>query len=223
MVELKGIPLVLVASILATSLTGCTSNKRKCEVIDTHAHMYVNDEGLVRYVISEKNTLDGYEKSYNYREVSEKESSLYDFMKKNGLLRIDENMDIVLAKQDLNKPFTIYEYSYYSFSRVGSSTHYSWTNDSEHDKLTGKEKDIHYIYQAFRIDKDENGNYILVPSPLVEDINEVSEDYPYIRDNYYIAVDNNNIGVDYQDDLKSKKAEVKETSTVDKTLKKTYE
>ncbi len=220
MAKLRGVSLVLVTTLLATSLAGCSSDN-KCFVNDNHAHMYVSDAGLVRYVVSERNSVDGYDKSYNYRVISDDEKSLYEFIGKKDLLRIDENMDMISAQQDLNKPFTIYEYTYYSYSRAGSSTNYAWTNDPEHDSLTGKEKDVHFIYQAFSIDKDEDGNYILVPSPLAEDITEVMADFPYIRNDYFMAVDKNNVGVKYQDDLANKKTENKGTDG-GKALKKTY-
>lgn len=220
MAKLRGVSLVLVTTLLATSLGGCSSDN-KCYVPDNHAHMYVSDTGLVRYVVSEKKSIDGYDKSYNYRVFSEDESSLYDFIGKKGLHRIDENMDIISAQQDLNQPFTIYEYSFYSYSRAGSSTHYDWTNDPEHDGLTGKEKAVHFIYQAFSIDKDENGNYVLTPSPLAEDITEIMTDYPYIMEDYFKAVDKNNVGVDFQDDLAAKKAENKDNDC-GKALQKTY-
>ncbi len=220
MAKLKGLSLVLVTTLFVTSLGGCSSDN-KCFVNDKHAHMYVSDDGLIRYVMSEKNNVDGYNKSYNYRVISQDESSLYEFIGKKELLRIDENMDIISAQQDLNKPFTIYEYTYRSFSRVGSSVCYAWTNDPEQDDLTGEEKEVHFIYQAFSIDKDENGNYVLIPSPLVEDITEVMTDFPYIMADYFMAVDKNNVGVSFYDDLADKKFENKDNDE-GKELKKTY-
>lgn len=83
------------------------------------------------------------------------------------------------------------------------------------------QKEAHYIYQAYNIAKDENGKYMLVPSPLSEDICDVMYEYPYIKENYYAVVDKYNVDVDYQDDLKDKKLETKSTSKEDKTLKKT--
>lgn len=221
MISLRGVSLILAGSVLASALSGCSTNKIECEESKRHVHMYVNDDGLVKYLESESVIVDGYNKSYNYREISDDESSLYEFMKKKGLLRIDENIDLILEQQELNQPFTIYEYKFTTFSRAGSSTRYIWTNDPEHENLTGKEKEAHYIYQAYNIVKDENGKYMLVPSPLVEDISEVMGEYPYIKENYYAVVDKYNVDVDYQDDLKDKKVEIKSTSKEDKTLKKT--
>ncbi len=221
MIKLKGLPLVLVTTLLATGLSACSSGN-KCYVNDNHAHMYVSDDGLIKYVISEKDKLNGYSKSYNYREIGDDETSLYEFMYRSGLHRIDDNMDQISMQQDLNKLLTIYEYTYYSYVRAGSSIHYDWTNDPEHDNLTGEEKEVHYIYQAFSIDKDENGDYVLVPSPLVEDIADVMTDFPYIMDNYFMAVDKNNVAVSFHDDLAAKKAENKDNGEEDKTLKKTY-
>ena len=53
-VERRGIPLVL-ATTLSIGLAGC-GEKAECDVPESHAHLYVNEEGFSRYL--EKEYLD---------------------------------------------------------------------------------------------------------------------------------------------------------------------
>lgn len=218
MISLRCSSLVLASTLAATCITGCSNSKlAKCEIPNMHAHVYVNDEGYIRYVESELLEYENYKRSYNYREITKEESKLYRFLDLKDLFRIDENIDLVLAQQEQNQPFTVYEY--YSPVQIitpSGLTNYNWTNDPEYDNLTGKEKEVHYIYQAFNLKKDRRGSYSLNPSPLVEDITEVMEEYPYIRTNYFMAVDEYNVDVIFNDDLSKKEQD-------SKTLKKTVE
>ncbi len=221
---LKGISIVMMSSLLVTGLSACASDNKKCYVSGNHAHMYVSDDGLVRYIMSEKGIVDGYRKSCDYKEIDEDDIALYRFMQKKGISRIDDNIDQINMQQTLNKPFTIYEYIRSAHLRVTlpgePNVTYAWTNDPEHRFLTGEEKEVHFIYQAFDIVEDGYGNYVLVSSPFVEDITEIMDDYPYIMDDYYTAVDENNVVVSFNDDLKARKQESIETSEEYKTLKK---
>ncbi len=214
-IKRRGTALLIVGTLAVSSLTGC-GKKADCEIPNRHAHMYVNDDGYVRYIESEKIEFDDYNRSYNYIDLTEEESQFYNILISKDMFRIDDNIDLILAQQEQNRSFMIYEYSYNTNSRVGSSTSYYWTNDPEHEDLTGKEKEVHYIYQAYNVKKDEDGKFIVYPSPIVEDIMEVMEEYPYIRENYYVAVDEYNVAVKFSDDL-SKKAQD------DKIYKKTVE
>lgn len=217
-VKRRGAALLLVGTLSLTSLSGCS--RAECDILNYHAHMYVNEEGYVRYIRSEREELEGYRRSYNSREIAGEDIKLYNFSYNNGLLRIDENIELILAQQEKNTSFTAYEYSKSELTSFGkmisSTTNYYWTNDPNHDSLTGKEEQVHYIYQAYRIEQDENGSYFLVPAPIVEDITEVMEEYPYIKEDYFIPVDKNNIGIKVEDDL-AKKVED------DKVLRKTNE
>lgn len=217
-VKRRGTALLLAGTLTAICLSGCSDSN--CEIPNRHIHMFVNDEGYIRYIESEKDSVDNYLKSYNTREITGEEGSLYKFLNKKGLFRIDENIDLILSQQESNKEFTAYEYSKSELTVVGkiisSTTNYYWTNDPDHESLTGKEEDVHYIYQAYKVEKDHNGKYQLVPSPLVEDITEVMDEYPYVREEFYIMVDKNNVGIKVDDDLAEKVHD-------EKTLKKTNE
>ena len=217
-IKRRGTALVLASALAVSCLSGCSNDK--CEIPIRHTHKYVNEEGYIRYIESEKNSIDGYLRSYDNREITDEESSLYKFLNKKGLIRIDENIELLLIQQEVRIPFTAYEYSEVELTSVGKvislTTNYYFTNDPEHENLTGKEVEIHYIYQAYKVEKDYNGKYQLIPSPLVEDILEVMDEYPYVKEEFYIMVDKNNVGIEVSDDLSKKVQD-------DKILKKTNE
>lgn len=214
-IKRRGTAFLLAGTLSVACLTGCV-DEVNCEIPTTHAHMFVNEDGYIRYVISERKSFEGYNRSYNSVELNEEEVTLYGFLDTKDLIRIDDNIDLVLAQQEMNKPFTAYEYSETVLTSVGrvisSTTKYNWTNNPQHGNLTGKELQVHYIYQAYNVKKGEDGKYVLVPSPLVEDITEVMEDYPYIRTNYYILVDEYNVDVKIEDMIDLKELEEAKSS-----------
>ena len=65
---------------------------------------------------------------------------------------------------------------------------YSWTTDQTQN-LTGEERDVHYMYYAFKVVQDENGKTHLEQSELVNDLSELSPEYKYISRNFYKTVD----------------------------------
>ena len=56
--------------------------------------------------------------------------------------------------------------------------HEGYTDDPTHEGLDGKVRLNHYQYFGYKIEYN-NGKYELIKSPLVDDINEIINDYPY--------------------------------------------
>ena len=199
MFTLKGVALVLVLTTATTSLAGC-AKKADCFIDSYHAHKYIDDEGYVRYIDKEYISYEGYEWTDEYVELSESEKDLYKFFDKKNLLKIEDNLDIILNQQDKNCDYIEYRYSYTYMMpiphtmRSGKSTityftyipttHHSWTTDSNYSGLTGEQRICHYVYTAYKVLKDENGDYVLIPSSEVDDITTVMNDYPYIKKDY---------------------------------------
>ena len=55
------------------------------------------------------------------------------------------------------------------------------------------------MYVAYKIEKDEKGKYVLIPSPQVDDITTVMDEYPYINKKYCKIVTLDGKEVDYED------------------------
>ena len=38
-------------------------------------------------------------------------------------------------------------------------TNYSWTTDANHPNLTGEQREVHHMYQGYKIEVNEKGEY----------------------------------------------------------------
>lgn len=211
--SLKGVALVLVLTTATTSLTGC-GKKADCNISDSHAHLYTNEQGYIRYIDKEYLSYEGYERNEEYITI-EGEEDLYRFMDKKNLMRISDNLDVILNTQEQNVDYTEYRYRYTYMQpiphtrKVGKTTttyftyipvtRYSWTSNPNHSRLTGETRLCHYVYVAYKIEKNEKGKYVLIPSEQVDDIREVMDEYPYISKKYIKVVNINGEEVDYED------------------------
>ena len=201
------------ALVTPLTLSGC-SKKADCNISVPHAHKYVNEMGFERYINRENIRYDGYDRCEEYR-VIEGEEDLYKFLTKKDLLRIDDNLELINSIQESQDDYIEYRYSYTHLQpiphtrKVGKTTttyftyiprtRYSWTSDPNHSRLTGETRLCHYVYVAYKIEKNEKGKYVLIPSEQVDDIREVMDEYPYISKKYIKVVNINGEEVDYED------------------------
>lgn len=207
MIRLRGVPLALVATVLATSLTGC-GKKAECNVEGSHAHLYTNEAGYEAYYNKEYLTYDGYERHDEYIPLTEEEVALYKFLDKKDLISLEDNLDVILTQQEQNHDYIEYRYKYKRRvpMRVGkvttfrTVTRYSWTSDPNHANLTGETRLCHYVYQACNVYIDEHGKYVVIPSEEVDDIRDLVGEYTYVRKVYYKVINlENNLELDYED------------------------
>ena len=206
--SLSGAMLVLVGS-----LTAC-GKKAECNVGGSHAHLYKNDEGYIRYIDKEYLSYDGYLRNEEYIDI-EGQEDLYKFLRKKELMRIDDNLDLILATQESQEDYIEYRYRYTHmqpiphFRRIGKmssiyytfipQTRHSWTTDPNHPRLTGETRVCHHVYVAYKVEMDEKGKYVLIPSPDVEDLTTVMDEYPYVMKTYYKIVTPDGVETDYED------------------------
>ena len=206
--SLSGAVLVLVGS-----LTGC-GKKAECNITGKHAHLYKNEKGYVRYIDKEYLTYEGYDRCEEYVSI-EGEEDLYKFLDKKDLMKIEDNLDLILATQEAQVDYTEYRYRYTYMQpiphtmRVGKTTttyftyiphtRYSWTSDPNNSRLTGQTRLCHHVYVAYKVEKDEKGKYVLIPSPDVEDLSTVMDEYPYVKKTYYKIVTTDGKEADYED------------------------
>lgn len=206
--SLSGAVLVLVGS-----LTAC-GKKAECNVEGSHAHLYKNDKGYIRYIDKEYLTYEDYSRNEEYIDI-EGQEDLYKFLRKKDLMRIDDNLDLILATQESQEDYIEYRYKYTHmqpiphFRKIGKTssvyytyipqTRYSWTSDPNHSRLTGETRVCHHVYVAYKIEKNEKGKYVLIPSPDVEDLSTVMDEYPYVKKTYYKIVTSDGVEADYED------------------------
>ena len=206
---LSGISLVLV------STAGC-GKKADCDIKDYHAHKYVNNDGYCRYIDSEYLTYDGYERQDDYEYLNPIEKDYNKFLKSKRILRIEENIDAIQRAQEKNKDFLEYRYAYtylmpvpivHSTGKTSfitymyvPTTHYRWTSDPNHSRLTGETRVCHYVYASYKIEKNEKGKFVLIQGPENQDIISTRKDYPFIQEKYYKIIDlANGLDASYED------------------------
>lgn len=235
MFRLRGVSLVLVATVLATGLAGC-GKKADCNVEGSHAHLYTNEDGMERYVAKEYESYEGFERHDESIPLTEEEATLYKFLDKKDLVSLDDNLEFLLAQQEQNKDYVEYRYSYRKrvTRLVGKTpmrmtvTRYSWTSNPNHPDLTGETRNCHYVYQGFNVYKDDRGKYVVIPSEEVDDINKLVGEYAYVKVGYYKVINlDNHLEVDYEDGQEESYDAVEQSYSADnedkaKVLAKTY-
>ncbi len=197
LIALGGVTLVLVTT------SGC-SKKADCNIDTYHAHEYINSSGYTRYIDKEYLEYEGYQRQEKSINLSEKDKELYKYLDKRNLLRIDDNIDTIIETQEANQNFTEYRYAYTYLQPIpiihhtGKTshvsfifvprTHYSWTRDANHSRLTGETRECTYEYTSYKIEKDENGKFVLIPSPEHKNIIATKDEFPYIKEDYYKVI-----------------------------------
>lgn len=191
----KILSLLLGANI--TLLSGC-NHTVVCEVTTPHAHAYVREDGLTRYVQSEKKYYRNFDRTDDYINLEESEQDLNEFEVKKRLIRIDKNMDQLLEFASKNPDGYIYEYTYklYESHRTGVHCYYTWEDmvdwtgtpnnieicgEYKELRLTGNIKVLHYTYPTYKVIINEKGKYEIIDGPILDNIEDRTEEYPYLR------------------------------------------
>lgn len=202
-------------SLVLVSTSAC-GKKADCNIDTYHAHKYVNDKDYVRYIDKEYLNYEGYERQEDYINLDKDDKDLYKFYDKRNILKIEDNEDIIRNIQEENQDYIEYRYAYtylmpvpivhstgkttYVTYMFVPTTHYSWTRDENHSRLTGETRLCHYEYISYKIEIDENGKYVLIPGSEKQDIISTKDEYPYILEKFYKVVNlSDGCEVDYED------------------------
>lgn len=206
---LSKLSFVIIASGIATATISAIDYKStvKCEIVDEHAHLYTNDDGFISYINDEHKCVNSFDRQDEYITIKEDEVDFYKFLKKNKLINIEDNLDLILAIQDNNQDYLEYEYTYKK--RVtrsnGKSSYRTWRTKTDwtsnpsnvENEISGRWKDlsftnntrlVHYVYQTYKVELNEKGKYVLIEGPEVDDVRDCLEEYPYIKRNFYSTV-----------------------------------
>lgn len=231
MLKVRGLSLVLAATMMTTGLTGC-GKKAECDVSGSHAHLYTNEDNFVRYSDKEYLYDGGFERQDEYITLTKEEEKLRSFEDKKDLLRIDENIEAIENYEAQNHDYIEYRYAYTylmpipHYVSTGKSTsvyftyipttHYSWTSDANHSRLTGEERRCHHVYQAYNVVVDEYGKYVLVPSEYVDSISDLNGEYKYIKKKFCKVIDAEyGYDLDYEDGIEDDPDLIQEEEVTD--------
>lgn len=209
---------IIISGLIFSNLltfSGCAKNV-PCDISDIHAHYYVNDDYIGRYIVSEKSSVSGLNRTDNYISVTQEDVDLLKFINKNDLFKISENENAIENITANHEDYKEYRYRYHylmpqpTYIYNGKNmqiiytyipmTGHSWTTNTTKD-LTGEERICHYVYYGYKVVKNEKGIYEMIKSGPVDDLSQLTEGYDYIKGNFYDVVnlyDKNQI-LDYED------------------------
>lgn len=233
-------PKLLIGNILLSMVllfSGCAKTV-DCDIPTTHAHVYVNEEGFRKNMVSEKESNWGFDRTEDYFEVTKEESELLKFMNKKGLMDITQNKEAIEKQMKQNKDYTEYRYSYTYLQpiphtrRIGKTTsiyytyipltRYSWTSNPNHSRLTGETRVVHYMYYGYKIVTTDKGKLKVIESELVDNINDLPSDYLYIKKDFTkkVYANKKNLEVDYEDGPESEVDSENSQETTKEDVKK---
>ena len=189
----KIIPYALAATLV---LSGC--EKAECENPTRHVHRYTKEISkeitLETYFESEKITKEGYDWTKNILTANSKDVDFYNILDKNNLISAKKNWDYLYHVMSNHFDYLMFYYEYttteisYTTDANGNQQMIledvqknDWHNNPWDSDNTGKTRVYHHRYFAYRV-IDEEGILKIEKSPLVDDIREVLDEYPYIKE-----------------------------------------
>lgn len=197
---------IVAAGLIITTLfsfSGCYK-EIPCDVQYDHAHYYVSDDYMGRYIISEKSSVSGLERSDNYIAITLEDAEFLKFINQKDLFKIDDNKAAIEKITESHEDFKEYRYRYYYNLPIprtytnGKQTYttysfipmvgHSWTKNANKHNLTGDERTCHYVYYGYKIIQNDKGEYELLKSEAVDNIEDLPEGYDYIKEEFYKVV-----------------------------------
>lgn len=137
---------------------------------------------------------DGYEWTEEYLEINKVDEEIYKLLNGSYLFDGVTNWDYLFNQMGSYQDYLRYYYYYTTVeTRVktdskGNTTteletvvHEGWHSNKYDSNNTGKVRFYHHQFYGFRI-IFKDGRFMLDRSPLVDDIREIIEDYPYFKE-----------------------------------------
>lgn len=186
--------LALVATML---LSGC-GEKSSCEVPTRHVHRYTkeisSDITLEAYFDQEYLTFSGYNWNDDYIEINKMDEEFYKLITGNKLFEGPTNWDYLFNVMANQHDYLKFYYEYYTTETKittdseGNETveevqvhHDGWTENPYNSDNTGKTRLYHHKFYGYKV-VYKNGRFSLEKSPLVDDIREIIDEYPYFSE-----------------------------------------
>ena len=139
--------------------------------------------------MSEVEDIYGFEWHPETIRIEDDELEAYKLLQKYGLFNGLFNWNYLYNEVSRHKDYMQYYYEYNKIEpyyneageKVGEKLvpHKGWTNSYKDDHLTGLCRVCHHRYYSFKLIKLD-GHYALQRSPLIDDIRDVLEEYPYV-------------------------------------------
>jgi len=205
----------LIVGLLGAATVFTTSACAKvvdCDINGKHSHNYINEEGYIWELESEREFVESFYRTDNYRSITEEDNKRLREIYMYDLLRISDNLDKLLQLESSLYDYKQYEYSYterqlFMVGKTAASrlvTYYDYTNDKEAEDLTGNERIVTHKFIGYKFIKNDKGKLEMIKSDPMDTIEElVDAGYEYVRYNkIYASYDREtNEFIEYEDDL----------------------
>ena len=172
-----------------------------CKIAGKHVHLYqkVTELGTIsKYIHGERKVIDGYKQTEQFMRSNRFYDDVLRLLNKNQLFRAEYNMDYLKTLMANNNDFPL-EYEYESIEEdikfeidedgnsiplIYTDKKKGWHKDINDKNNTGKVRRCKPMYYGYKI-IIQNDKPILVQSPLVSNINDLLNEYPYYREDCY--------------------------------------
>lgn len=205
----------LIAGLLGAATVFSTSACAKvvdCDINEKHSHNYVNEEGYIWELESEREFVENFYRTDDYRSITEEDNKRLREIYMYDLLRISDNLDKLLQLESSLYDYKQYEYSYterqlFMVGKTAASrlvTYYDYTNDKEAEDLTGNERIVTHKFIGYKFIKNEKGKLEMIKSDPMDTIEELIDNgYEYVRYNkIYASYDREtNKLIQYEDEM----------------------
>lgn len=205
----------LIAGLLGAATVFTTSACAKvadCDINGKHSHNYINEEGYIWELESEREFVESFYRTNDYRSITEVDNKRLREIYMYDLLRISDNLDKLLQLESSLYDYKQYEYSYterqlFMVGKTAASrlvTYYDYTNDKKAEDLTGNERVVTHKFIGYKIIKNDQGEFDVIKSEPMNSIEElVDAGYEYVRyHKLYISYDREtNEFIQYEDEM----------------------
>ena len=187
---------ILSGLLASTMFLSACGKKSECEIPSRHVHRYTkqvtSEISLEEYIDSEKLEHHGFNWNPDYIEINKHDEELYKVLNNKLLFSGVNNWDYLYNTMvNNNEDYLMFYYEYYT-TEIYSTTdangnistytqtvrHDGWHSNPHDSDNTGDVRLYHHQFFGYRV-ISINGNYVLEKSPLVDDIRDVIEEYPY--------------------------------------------
>ena len=197
------------ATVFSTSACAKVVN---CDINEEHSHNYINEEGYIWELESEREFVESFYRTDDYRSITEEDNKRLREIYMYDLLRISDNLDKLLQLESSLYDYKQYEYSYterqlFMVGKTAASrlvTYYDYTNDKEAEDLTGNERIVTHKFIGYKFIKNDKGKLEMIKSDPMDTIEElVDAGYEYVRYNkIYVSYDREtNEFIGYEDEM----------------------
>ncbi len=209
--ETKQLIVGLLGSVTLLTTSAC-AKVVDCDINVKHSHNYINEEGYIWELESEREFVESFYRTDDYRSITEEDNKRLREIYMYDLLRISDNLDKLLQLESSLYDYKQYEYSYterqlFMVGKTAASrlvTYYDYTNDKEAEDLTGNERIVTHKFIGYKFIKNEKGKLEMIKSDPMDTIEELIDNgYEYVRYNkIYASYDREtNKLIQYEDEM----------------------